>query len=165
MRPFGHGAADFLINGRAAPNMKKVIRMSFVFFSSPSLLHPSCGLFVCQASSAHPPPKTPAPLPHPARETKKRAKRQKKSRQKLNLIPYQKKPSLEKSKIFNLENDKEVLAFLGGRAVRVRVFRPVGRLALCSQLKTTKPWLEGVLAIPGWMGFPKQPLHIKQINK
>ena len=112
MRPFGHGAADFLINGRAAPNMKKVIRL-FVFLSSPSLFHPSCGLFVCQASSAHPPPKTPAPPPHPARETKKRTKRQKKSRQKLNLIPYQKKPSLEKSKIFNLENDKEVLAFLG----------------------------------------------------
>ena len=91
--------------------MKKVIRMLFVFFSSPSLLHPSCGLFVCQASSAHPPPKTPAPPPHPARETKKRTKRQKKSRQKLNLIPYQKKPSLEKSKIFNLENDKEPLDF------------------------------------------------------
>ena len=89
------------------------------FFSSPSLLHPSCGLFVCQASSAHPPPRAPAPPQHPACETKKRTKRQKKSRQKLNLIPYQKKPSLEKSKIFNLENDKEVLAFLGVRAVCV----------------------------------------------
>ena len=146
MRPFGLGAADFLINGRAAPNMKKVIRMLFVFFSSPSLLHPSCGLFVCQASSAHPPPKTPAPPPHPARKTEKRAKRQKKSRQKLNLIPYQKKPSLRKSKIFNLENDKEVLAFLGVRAVCVpSCSLPVGRLALCSQLKTTKPWLAVVL--------------------
>ena len=192
--------------------MKKVIRMSFVFFSSPSLLHPSCGLFVCQPSSAHPPPKTPAPPPRPACETKKRTKKQKKSRQKLNLIPYQKKPFLEKSKIFNLEIDREVLAFLGVRAVCVRIFRltkkpytarkvsfvptqgglPVLSFSFASQSWPVKPfsrrsplkvparfpefppgrtqddqpWLEGVLAIPGYvMGFPKQPVDIIKNNK
>ena len=103
--------------------MKKVIRMSFVFFLRPPSSTQAVGfLFASPLPPIHP-PKTPAPPPRPACETKKRTKKQKKSRQKLNLIPYQKKPFLEKSKIFNLENDREVLAFLGVRAVRVRIFR------------------------------------------
>ena len=133
--------------------MKKVIRMSFVFFSSPSLLHPSCGLFVCQPSSAHPPPKTPAPPPRPACETKKRTKKQKKNRQKLNLIPYQKKPFLEKSKIFNLENDRKVLAFLGVRAVCFAACGPPGALLTTQDDQT----VAGGRARYPWVcdGFPE----------
>ena len=111
MRPFGHGAADFLINGRAAPNMKKVIRMLCVFFflRLPSSTQAVGFLFARPLPPIH--PQDTRTTTTPCLRNKETHKEAKEEQTKTQSDPISKKPSLEKSKIFNLENDKEPLDF------------------------------------------------------